>query len=181
MEGCSSDNNDFETGGVGNAATPTAGGLAQVVPALEYFFKPLWEAHADVMTIYLGLANSGAGAFLQFPAQVPRSLGTYSSIGCAWAVSAGVLTLSETDRCNAEGAQVGSRDYNPLERGWCRDQVENRGYSRNDGPYLDATAGTFRCVRRRRRCPLPPRLAPAPRPPAPPRPTAPPSPPPQNI
>ena len=50
-------------------------------------------------------------------------------------------TDDEISRCHPEGAQVPGREYNPLERKWCRDQALKPYSTTCVGPYVDAFCG----------------------------------------
>lgn len=47
-------------------------------------------------------------------------------------------TEEEIARCHPNGTRVPGREYNPLERQWCRDQALNPFKAVIVGPYLDA-------------------------------------------
>jgi len=73
---------------------------------------------------------------LNFPGTQMDGTSEYTSIGCEWMVAANPVTFDKLPlgtpeqiaRCHANGETISSREYNPLERGWCRDQVR---------PFLD--------------------------------------------
>jgi len=90
-------------------------------------------------------ANSGAGASLIYPGEVNDGTKGYTSIGCDWMnaqnpVSSNDLIKDNSDlnNCHSDGEAVVGREYNPLERGWCRDQALRPNDFHATGPYLDA-------------------------------------------
>ncbi|CAB9515800.1 expressed unknown protein [Seminavis robusta] len=152
---CSDANNNMMTGGV---LKPTAVNwhLYQKSKDIAWILKPLFEQHRDVKSIGVYFANDGAGSILQYPATVTNGNRTYESIGCEWMYTAHPRSKvfiggrREIENCHPRGEIVPMREYNPLERGWCRDQVERdmdlaAGLSsasahnlKASGPYLDA-------------------------------------------
>ena len=142
---CTDANNDVSTGGVVRPTT-TNELLAKKAADLQAFLKPLYEQHEDVKRIGVYFANSGAGASVSFPAIVIDGTSNYTSVGCTWMSTTNKFTQLplgtklERQRCHPEESIVFGREYNPLERGWCKDQAQNPGKSRISGPYLDAFA-----------------------------------------
>ena len=69
----------------------------------------------------------------------------YESVGCEWLakpnpVDSSLGSIGQADemtRCRPEGEMVSSRLYNPMERGWCRDQALNPHRTFLD-TYIDA-------------------------------------------
>eukprot|EP00592_Proboscia_alata_P029677 CAMPEP_0194443728 /NCGR_PEP_ID=MMETSP0176-20130528/126869_1 /TAXON_ID=216777 /ORGANISM="Proboscia alata, Strain PI-D3" /LENGTH=1495 /DNA_ID=CAMNT_0039270017 /DNA_START=354 /DNA_END=4842 /DNA_ORIENTATION=- len=109
--------------------------------------KPLYEFYQDIRVLGVYFANSGAGSVVSFPASVSNGKSSYKSIGCDWSIAMNssvhlenILSNEERQRCHTKGAKVPSREYNPLERSWCRDQALNPNKSHISGPYLDAFA-----------------------------------------
>ena len=82
--------------------------------------------------------------------------GTYESIGCEWMYTTHprtnkfIGTRADIENCHKRGQVAPMREYNPIERGWCRDQVERdmdlaagrtsvaAANIKSTGPYLDA-------------------------------------------
>ena len=80
-----------------------------------------------------------------FPGFVVDNSQGYTSIRCDWmnatnavkASSSTIGTAAHIARCHAAGEQIANgREYNPMERGWCRDQALNPGRDMSDGPYV---------------------------------------------
>ncbi|KAL7547634.1 hypothetical protein ACHAWF_010919 [Thalassiosira exigua] len=143
---CTDANNDVETGGV-IAPTPTNAQVYRKASDLSPFLKALYEYHYIKQMGYY-FANGGAGSTTFYPHYELDSTGTYVSIGCEWMrtpnpinASLGPIGTEEMiSRCHPEGTVVPTREYNPLERAWCRDQALNPQRVQNIGPYLDAWA-----------------------------------------
>ena len=144
-ENCTNANNDLSTGGVvapSNANQHIARKGADLGPVL----KALFEYHQSLKAIGLYFANRGAGAVVHFPHYEIDGTGFYESVGCDWMRADNPLdpslgpigTEEEIALCHPEGTSVSSRKYNPLERGWCRDQALNPYRIQSNGPYLDA-------------------------------------------
>lgn len=142
-QNCTAANNDFSTGGV-LQPTETNQYLAEKASDLAIFLKPLYETHTDVKHMGVYFANSGAGSSLVYPGYRIDGSSSYVSDGCDWMreinPNTGMAYGSEEEiaRCHPAGARVYGREYNPLERKWCRDQALNPGKAEIVGPYLDA-------------------------------------------
>lgn len=140
---CTDANNNVTTGGVVQP-TVTNKVLAEKSADLQALLKPLYEQHEDVKLIGVYFANSGAGASVSFPGTIIDSTVNYTSVGCDWMAAINIRTMralgtqDEIQRCHPEELTVFSREYNPLERGWCKDQALNPGKTMMTGPYLDA-------------------------------------------
>ena len=112
---------------------------------LAFILKPLHEFHyQDVTLIGVHFANSGAGAWVEFPSKKLGANGLYKSIGCDWASATNlvsdalqpILFNEKRQGCHPRGDLVPPREYNPLERSLCRTQAPNPEKSHNYGPYL---------------------------------------------
>jgi hypothetical protein len=139
---CSVANNNIKTHGI---IQPTESPLYERAGFLEYVLKPLYEAHPMIKTIGVYFFNDGAGASVTYPGMVRDGTSEYTSIGCSW-MTENINSLTgrqfasseQAARCHKDGDIVPSREYNPLERSWCRDQVLANGLPVMTGPYLDA-------------------------------------------
>jgi len=154
---CTAENNNVRTGGV-VAPTQNAFFIYDKAKDLSWLLKSIFEIHSDVKSMGIYFANSGAGAVVKYPAQTYDGTGSYESIGCDWAYTIHprsnkfVLNLLEQEYCHPKGEMVPLREYNPLERAWCRDQVERdmilaSGKSslaahniKSTGPYIDTSS-----------------------------------------
>jgi len=144
---CTDDNNDFSTGGV-VAPTRTNEQIHRKAADLSPFLKALYESNRDLYNIGYYFGNSGAGSSIVFPHYELDSSSSYDSVGCDWMrkpnpidESLGPIgTEEEIARCHPEGAEVGSREYNPLTRGWCRDQALQPDRVRTVGPFVNPWA-----------------------------------------
>jgi hypothetical protein len=142
-ENCTEANNNLLTGGV-LQPTVTNQYLAEKAADLAIFLKPLYETHIDVKTVGIYFANSGAGSSLVYPGQVINGTSTFESIGCDWMRAINnhtglpYGTNDDIKRCHPQGTRVPAREYNPLERQWCRDQALNPDTTQLVGPYVDA-------------------------------------------
>ena len=142
-ENCTAANNDFSTGGV---VQPTKINryLADKASDLAIFLKPLYESNTDVMRTGIYFANSGAGSSLVYPGYHIDGRSNYTSDGCDWmrAINPNTGqpygTEEEIARCHPKNTTVTGREYNPLERKWCRDQAQNPNKAEIAGPYPDA-------------------------------------------
>ena len=152
---CTEENNNLRTGGVVQP-TLTNYYLASKAKDIGWVLKPLLESHSDVKAVGMFFANDGAGAVVQYPATVYDGTQTYTSIGCDWMnaihprTNAPIGTPEQIARCHRDGETVTMREYSPIERGWCKDQVKRdidlANNERNlasdnvvsTGPYLDA-------------------------------------------
>ena len=123
--------------------------LRRKVSSLQYVLKPLYETHGSVKLAGVYLKNQGYGASLLFPSYAnfhvgKKPTGSYKSIGCDWMRNINTKTNQrfaeeeEIARCHPEGDRVPTHEYNPLERGWCRDQALQQGRHHFEGPYRDA-------------------------------------------
>ena len=142
---CTDDNNDLSTGGV-IAPSPTSAQVARKAADLSPFLKALFEYHQDIMDMGLYFGNSGAGSGILFPHYELNSTSSYTSIGCDWMRTLNpndpqlgpIGTEEEIARCHPAGTVVPTREYNALERGWCRDQALNPDRIQNIGPFVNA-------------------------------------------
>jgi hypothetical protein len=84
---------------------------------------------------------------MTFPAFEANGASEYDSIGCDWLMeknpvmfddSKTIGTPVQVARCHKNTEKVLNREYNPLERGWCRDQALDPKSAKSVGPYLDA-------------------------------------------
>ena len=81
-ENCTDANNNVFTGGVVRP-TKTNYQLYRGSADLAFILKPLYEFHyRDVTLIGVYFANSGAGAYVEFPSKKISAISTYESIGC---------------------------------------------------------------------------------------------------
>ena len=141
-EGCTPANNDLSTGG-SVRPTANAGLLAERSSDLDVIMKPLYESHTDVKLIGIFFANDGAGAARIYPALLPIDFSPYESSGCDWLAELkdtaewATVAAEMASNCHAEGETVVGREYNVLERGWCRDQGLSMGRTFFAGPYRD--------------------------------------------
>ena len=133
---CTDANNDPKTAGV---VWPVVSTLYQKVGFLQYILKPLFEAHSTIGNIGVYFFNDGAGASVSYPAVVRDGTSSYTSIGCEWMLDninshTGLpfATVRQTARCHKDGVQVPGREYNALERLWCRDQALAGGWFPRD-------------------------------------------------
>ena len=129
---CTDNNNNFTSGGIivpVPSAEPIYRKMADIVPLL----KALFESTPELQDVGIYFASMGAGASLSFPAYSLDTQSSYISVGCDWMNTSNPLdpslgpigTPEEIARCRKEGESVSSRLYNPMERGWCRDQALN--------------------------------------------------------
>lgn len=139
---CTDANNDPKTAGV---VSPVVSTLYQKVGFLQYILKPLFEAHSTIGNIGVYFFNDGAGASVSYPAVLRDGRASYVSIGCDWMLDnlnphTGIpfATASQAGRCHKDGEQVPGREYNALERLWCRDQALAGGSPVISGPFIDA-------------------------------------------
>jgi hypothetical protein len=143
FENCTEANNDISTGGAVQP-TETNFNLAWKAADLGVYLKPIYEANVDLHIVGIYFANSGAGSSVVFPPAHINGSSSYESIGCDWMNVTNPLTgqpyatEQERSRCRKRGDIVPGRLYNPLERGWCRDQALRPGEVVSVGPYLDA-------------------------------------------
>jgi len=142
--GCTEANNDALTGGAVQP-TETAGLLAAKAADLNFVLKPLYEYHNETRVLGFYFANSGAGSVVSYPHLMQNGLARYTSAGCDWMAEPNPLdpsrpigTQEVIDRCHPDGERVNAREYNPMERGWCREQALNPQRTTNVGPYRDA-------------------------------------------
>ena len=142
---CTASNNDISTGGI-IAPTSVNSQIVRKGAALSPLLKALFEYHKDIKEIGYYFSNAGAGAVMQFPHYEINGRSSYVSIGCDWMRELNptnpelgpIATEDEISRCHADGTVVPSREYNTLERGWCRDQALNPDKFLTVGPYQDA-------------------------------------------
>jgi hypothetical protein len=128
---CTTANNDIATGGVVVPSNQTElyyrkGG--DMVPILRAVF----EQYDVIGEVGLYFLNNGAGATIIYPQYIVSTQSTYVSTGCDWLLASNPYDPSRTigteemaKKCRKEGEEVSSRLYNPMERGWCRDQASN--------------------------------------------------------
>mmetsp|Transcript_18225 Transcript_18225/g.39386 ORF Transcript_18225/g.39386 Transcript_18225/m.39386 type:complete len:1769 (-) Transcript_18225:63-5369(-) len=141
---CSKTNNDISTGGV-VAPSPTNEQVYRKAAALSPFLKALYEYH-HIKYIAYCFSNSGAGSSMFFPHTELDSSSSYESIGCEWMRAPNPINPKlgpigsdeEIARCHSAGTIVRTREYNPLERAWCRDQALDPSRLHSAGPYIDA-------------------------------------------
>jgi hypothetical protein len=142
-QNCTDANNDLSIGGVVQP-TSTNRYLAEKASDLGALLKPVYEAIPDARTIGIYFVNSGAGSSLVFPGHMIDGTSHYESVGCDWMRQTNpntglpFATDEEISRCHPKGTLVSGREYNPLERQWCRDQALKHNSSTCVGPYLDA-------------------------------------------
>ena len=152
---CTTANNDLITGGVVQP-TETNYYLADKTKDLVWMLKSVYEMHVVAKSVGIYFANDGAGSSVRFPAATYDGRSTFKSIGCDWMqqihprTNRSVGTPEQIARCHKAGTSVKGREYNPLERDWCRRQVErdiavHKGEESvaninlaATGPYLDA-------------------------------------------
>ena len=142
---CTSANNDIDTGGV-IAPTPTSRQVYRKSADLIPFIKALYEQDGDLYDLGYYFINGGAGSSMIFPHTSLDSSSTYLSVGCNWLRSKNpyrmdgkpILNDEEIGRCHPEGAEVPTREYNPLERGWFRDFALDAFRTNTFGPYINA-------------------------------------------
>jgi hypothetical protein len=130
---CTAANHNITTGGVIHPV-PTLGPIYRGSNDLLPLFKAIYEVTPDIQDLGLYFASMGAGASFFFPAY-PRTIkdSYYTSVGCDWMATPNPIDPSlgpigkpvEISRCHKKGESVSSTLYNPLERGWCRDQALN--------------------------------------------------------
>ena len=144
---CTAENNNVKTGGVVRPVE-TTGWLASKAADIATFMKPLFEALPDAWKISVSFLNSGAGSEVAVPGYIKNSQDTYISIGCDWMKETNPYTgksyATETERkwCTREGEDVTMRNYNPMERAFCRDQALHPG-ERIYGPEKSISNGTW--------------------------------------
>ena len=142
---CSDANNDISTGGI-IAPTPTNQFIYQKSADLSPFLKALYEYHQYIKQLGYYFSNSGAGSSMMIPHYALDGTSEYVSLGCEWMRAPNpnnpdlgpIGTDEDISRCHPEGVVVPTREYNPLERQWCRDQVLNPNRVHCIGPYIDA-------------------------------------------
>ena len=142
---CTDANNDISTGGV-IQPSPTNAQVARKAADLSPFLKALFEYHQDIKELGYYFSNSGAGSSIMFPHYEIDGRNSYTSVGCDWMRAPNPIdptlgpigTEEEIARCHPEGIEVPVREYNPLERGWCRDQALRPDRVQNIGPFRDA-------------------------------------------
>jgi len=144
---CTSANNDVTTGGVVQP-TATNKGLYEKAGDISVFLKALFEAQYEAMVLGVYFVNSGAGSNLLYPGHyLDGSAPPYKSIGCDWMNSTNPYTGKplasdeEIARCHPAGTLVPLREYNVLERAWCRDFALNPGKVRWYGPFRANDSG----------------------------------------
>ncbi|CAB9510337.1 expressed unknown protein [Seminavis robusta] len=138
---CTDANNDFFTGGVVSPSNTTlwlAQASADLVPAL----KALWETQSSAILIGVFFHNRGSGAAVSFPGRQRAPSSGYESVGCDWMAQPNPLrphepigTPEEIAKCHPQGTFVHGREYNPVERDWCRKQVLKPNEYHFFGPY----------------------------------------------
>jgi hypothetical protein len=152
---CTTANNDILTGGIVQP-TETNYYIADKAKDLAWILKPIFEMTFVARSVGLYFANDGAGSVVRYPAWANNGSAVYTSIGCDWMqqvhprTNRSVGTPEQIARCHVAGTSVTAREYNPLERDWCKEQVERdiaifKGYQAtpegivgSTGPYLDA-------------------------------------------
>jgi HAMP domain-containing protein len=128
--GCTDANNNITTGGV-IAPTSIAESIYRKGSDLVPLMRSIFEGRDEIMDLGLYFANDGAGAYINYP-QYGLDIYSYSSTGCDWLLSTHPYDPTRTigsqemiSNCHPEGELVPIREYNPLERSWCRDQALN--------------------------------------------------------
>jgi hypothetical protein len=146
---CTDANNNMTTGGVVQP-TSTAHGLYQKSGDISVFFRPLYESHADVLSIAVYFQNQGAGASLHYPGVLQSALAEpYISAGCDWMRQRNVHTEmplgteAEIAKCHIKGTRVASRNYNPLEREFYQQLALGQGKVVWYGPYRTVVGGVL--------------------------------------
>lgn len=146
---CTNAHNDASLGGM-VYPSPTLAALEQKAADISVFMKALWEAEPSAVMVSVYFHNSGAGATVSFPSLRGHSSATYVSGGCDWMKQRNPYTnepfgtQEQINRCRAAGDVVPIREYNPMEREFCHDQILHPGESRIYGPYLDSIWGQWR-------------------------------------
>jgi hypothetical protein len=91
----------------------------------------------------IAFANQGAGSILHYPGNIREGTAPpYVSIGCDWMrtinpfTNESLGTEEEIARCHPNGTLVPQREYNPLERDFCRNAALQFGNIDWYGPYL---------------------------------------------
>ena len=144
--GCTTAHNNLTTGGV-TAPTETNFLIERKARDLIPFLKPLYESIDDVKGVGIFFANAGAGSVITFPALVADgTMSPYISDGCDWAAvtnprtGSPILSNSERNNCHPSGDSVQQRDYNPMDRAWCKSQALQSNIFKTSfyGPYKDA-------------------------------------------
>ncbi|CAB9502209.1 expressed unknown protein [Seminavis robusta] len=156
-EGCTDANNDLITGGVVQP-TETNYHLANKGKDIVWMLKALYESHFDVRTVGVYFANDGAGSTMRYPGNAYNGVSNYNSTGCQWMeqihprTNKSIATPRQIRRCHDAGTEATMREYNPLERKWCRDMVERdiavfegreapeEAKIQSTGPYKSASA-----------------------------------------
>jgi hypothetical protein len=142
---CTDANNDVSTGGV-VAPTSVNSQIARKSASLSPLLKSLFEYDQDIKNVGYFFSNAGAGSLVMFPHHETDGKSTYVSIGCDWMRALNptnpdlgpIASEEEIARCHPNGTVAPSREYNPLERGWCRDQALSPDKFHAVGPYQDA-------------------------------------------
>uniref|UniRef100_A0A7S4IG44 Uncharacterized protein n=1 Tax=Odontella aurita TaxID=265563 RepID=A0A7S4IG44_9STRA len=141
---CTDASNKISTGGSVSPSLLSAS-IYKKGKDLSPILKVLYESTPVIKTIAMLFTNSGAGAGVIFPHSEMDGTEGYESIGCEWMLENNPLmpdepigTKEEISRCHPKGEIVSNREYNPLERGWCKDMAQNPWQVRFVGPYLDA-------------------------------------------
>jgi hypothetical protein len=152
---CTVANNDMLTGGIVQP-TDTNYYIANKAKDLVWMLKPIYEMTPLAKSVGIYFANDGAGSTVRYPARAYDGTDDYTSIGCDWMqqihprTNRSVGTPEQIARCHLAGASVNGREYNPLERAWCKEQVERdiavfqgdqalpESVIDSLGPYLDA-------------------------------------------
>ena len=142
---CTSANNDIASGGAIHPLSST-GRLHDMGKDVVPMLKAIMEAKSEVRDLGLYFKNQGAGATVNFPAYPLQTQVEYESIGCDWLLQPNPVdprlgtigTREEASRCHKNGEFVSNRLYNPMERGWCRDQALNPKKT-----FLDSYIGVF--------------------------------------
>lgn len=145
---CTDANNDVSVGGVVNPTGTMDLIHKKVSDYATAILKPLYEAHFVVKIVGIFFANSGAGAVVAYPAITADGSASYISSGCDWLREPNPMDpMNKTRsigseemiaRCRPAGTKVFNRDFNPLERDWCREQALDPGKPHLFGPYKDA-------------------------------------------
>lgn len=144
---CSEESNNIETGGIIVPSEHTRH-LYEKGAEIGALLKPLYEAEADIVLVGLYLRNAGSGAVVYYPGlSRDGSMDPYTSIGCSWMAETNPYTgrpfapTEERVKCHPAGTLVHQREYNPMERRWCREMVLNPDRVIWYGPFLANDGG----------------------------------------
>jgi hypothetical protein len=123
---CSAAHNQIENGGV-VAPNNITKFLYEKSADIGVLLKPLFESQVELFGTSIFFHNGGAGASLYFPGVVLANPPSYISTGCDWMRAINPYTNEtygtefEISQCHKAGENVSIREYNPMERPFCRD------------------------------------------------------------